>query len=72
MSSSKNNFLDLIAAEIKEFYGIIIPVYTQEQKIVYTLSESFSGLFQKKLYVYFLSGKAIDYRERYFIFGFTF
>jgi len=70
MSVSKNNFLDFIAVEIEGFYGVIIPDHTKENQIAYTLFTSFLTIFQKKLYVYFLSGKTINYQIHYFIFNF--
>ncbi len=70
MSQSKNNFLDLIATEIEQFYGIRIPEHTGEEKITYTLFKFFSGIYKKELDVYFLSGKAISYQVHYFIFNF--
>ncbi|MET3538290.1 hypothetical protein SAMN05216324_11731 [Chryseobacterium limigenitum] len=70
MSLSKNNFLDFIATEIEQFYGIRVPDHTQEEKITYTLFKYFFGIFKKKLDVYFLSGKAVNYQVHYFIFNF--
>ncbi|ANF49501.1 hypothetical protein [Chryseobacterium glaciei] len=70
MSLSKNNLIDLIAVEIERFHGITIPDYTEEEKIIYPLSKSFSGIYKKELYVYFLSGKAFNYQVHYFIFNF--
>lgn len=69
MSSSKNDFLHLIAIEIEQFYGITIPDYTEEEKIIYPLFKSFFGIFKKELCVYFLSGKAVNYEVHYFIFN---
>lgn len=70
MSISKNDFIDLIAAEVEEFYGVIIPKHTEEQKIIYTLFRSLLGIYQKKLYVFFLSGKTVNYQIHYYIFSF--
>lgn len=70
MSLSKNNFLDLIAAEIEEFYGVIIFNHTEEQKIIYPIFGSFLGFFKKKLCVYFLSGNTINYQVHYYIFNY--
>lgn len=69
MSSSKENFLHFIAAEIEESYGITIPEHTEKKEIVYRLSSFLFGTYQKKLFVYFVSGRPIDYRVHYFIFG---
>lgn len=70
MVLSKNNLLDLIATEIEDFHGVIIPDHTEEQKIIYPLFTSFPGIFQKKIHVYFLSGKTVNYRVHYYIFKF--
>lgn len=69
MSLSKNDFLDLIAIEIEQFYGITIPDYTEEEKMSYILFTSFFGIFKKELYVCFLAGKAVNYQVNYFIFN---
>ncbi|KAA0128540.1 hypothetical protein FY557_08135 [Chryseobacterium sp. SN22] len=69
MSLSKDNFLHLIAAEIEETYGVTIPEHTEKEELIYLLSRSFFGIYQKKLYVYFISGHAVDYRVHHFIFN---
>lgn len=68
MSSSKDTFLHLITAEIEKSYGITIPAQTNEKKMVFTLSSFLAGMYQKKLYVYFQSGKAVNYRVHHFVF----
>ncbi len=66
MSSSKDTFLHLIRAEIEESFGITIPDQTSEKKMIFPLSSFLAGMYQKKLYVYFQSGKAVNYRVHYF------
>lgn len=69
MSLSKENFRYIIVAEIEETYGVTIPEHTQENKLVYPLSRSFFGIYEKKLYVYFISGHVVDYKVHHFIFN---
>lgn len=69
MSLSKENFLLIISAEIEELFGIIIPEHTEQEKISYTLSRAFFGIYQKRLYVYFVSGRAVNYKVHYFLFN---
>ncbi|WP_294282764.1 hypothetical protein [uncultured Chryseobacterium sp.] len=69
MSLSKENFLHLITAEIEETYGVIIPEHTKKEKLIFPLSRSLFGIYQKKLYVSFISGRAVDYKVHHFIFN---
>lgn len=69
MSSSKENFLHLIAAEIEESYGIVLPEHTEKKELVYPLSRYLFGIYQRKLYVYFISGHAVNYSVHHFIFN---
>lgn len=69
MSSSKDTFLHLITAEIEESYGITIPGNITEKKMIFPLSSLFAGIYQKKLYVYFQSGRAVNYKAHYFFFN---
>ncbi len=68
MSLSKENFLHIIVAEIEEAYGVTIPENTEKEKLVYPLSQSLFGIYQRKLYVYFISGHVVDYKVHHFIF----
>ncbi len=68
MPVCKDRFLHLIRSEIEEFYKIMIPDYNEEGQRVYILSSCFSGIYKKKLFVYFLSGEVIGYKICYFIF----
>jgi hypothetical protein len=69
MSLFKENFRHIIVAEIEETYGIAIPEHTEKQELVYPLSHSLLGIYQKKLHVYFISGHVVDYKVHHFIFN---
>lgn len=69
MCTSKNSLFHLIKAEIEEFYKISIPDHTEEKQLVYILSSYLFGIYQKKLYVDFLSGEVINYKISYVIFN---
>lgn len=68
MSTSKEDFFHLIKVEIQEFYGIIVPEYTENNQIVYTVSRLLN-IYEKRLYVNFIDGVAVNYRISYFIFN---
>ncbi|KQM23399.1 hypothetical protein ASE55_17930 [Chryseobacterium sp. Leaf201] len=63
----KDDFSDLIKAEIEAFYKVSITDRTGEKQLVYILSHRLSGMYTKKLYISFFSGKVINYRISYFI-----
>ncbi len=69
MSLSKENFLHLIAAEIEETYGVTIPEHTEKEILIFPLSRSVFGIYQKKLYLHFIYGRAVDYEVQHFIFN---
>ncbi|WP_294304310.1 hypothetical protein [uncultured Chryseobacterium sp.] len=69
MSLFKENFRHIIVAEIEETYGVILPEHTEKKELIYLVSRSFFGIYQKKLYVYYISGHVVDYKVHYFIFN---
>jgi hypothetical protein len=60
---------DLISYEIKQLYGLEIPGNTEQEKIIYTLHQSYFRIFRKEIHINLFSGRAIDYTIVYIILG---